>query len=81
MKSDIEKFINFYRSFGIELKISKHHGEVVDLVTNKKKNGYLELDVVRFGGRAPLMRVNSDGFISRIYFDENGKIIKNDIFG
>jgi hypothetical protein len=46
MKSDIEKFVNFYRTFGISLEVSKHSGVVVDLVTNEKKINYQELDVV-----------------------------------
>ncbi len=70
-KTDLEKFVELYKSVGIELKVrdcEKRFGEykggkIIEMCDN---------DCEKFGGYA--------GFCSSITFDENGKFLKQDFY-
>ena len=79
--SDVEKFISFYESFGIKLESSKYSKKILNTDTNNFLDECIILDIVNNLGRAPLMKVRKDGFIVLIFFDKQGILINDDIFG
>lgn len=74
MKStnDLEKFIQLYKSVGIDLSQKKNSEGNIYLTLGYNEDDPMENTSNKFGGYS--------GFYSIIIFDENGKFIKQEFF-
>jgi hypothetical protein len=71
--TDLEKFIELYKSVGIELKPVVNEMDV--------KNGYQYLEISNDEyGTVTEKTTGYNGFYTRIYFDESGKFIQQGIW-
>ena len=73
-QSDLEKFIELYRSVGIELE------PVVN--ERNKENGYQYLEIRHsdYDGEPMPKTTGYNGFYTHIYFDESGQFIQQGIW-
>jgi hypothetical protein len=72
-QSDLEKFIELYRSVGMKLKPFVNE--------QNKENGYQYLQIIAdWDDEETGKTIGYNGFYTRLYFDESGKFIQQGIW-